>query len=253
MPGDPADTTGEDIGSVLVVGATGNQGGATVDYLLAADEEFAVRGLTRTPDSDAARALESRGVDVGRGELNDERTLRTAVDGVDAVVIVTNIWTAGFNESVHQGKNVVDVAVEAGVEHVVFSGAGYHDRDLGVAALEPAGEVEQYIRSLDVSATFVRPVWFMHNLEPLFEDVLEGTLALPIDEDVTLQMVDVDDVGRAIARILVDPEEFAGEGFDLAGDEHTPAEMARILSAVTGTDVRPVAAPIAQARKEMGQ
>jgi uncharacterized protein YbjT (DUF2867 family) len=66
-------------------------------------------------------------------------------------------------------------------------------------------------------------------------------------------MVDVDDVGRAIARILVDPEEFAGEGFDLAGDEHTPAEMARILSAVTGTDVRPVAAPIAQARKEMGQ
>lgn len=252
MPTESADTTGS-IETVLVVGATGNQGGATVDHLLAADREFAVRGLTRTPDSQAARALLERGVDVRRGDLTDTDTLRPAVEGVDAVVIVTNIWTAGFEESVRHGTNIADVAAEENVTHVVFSGAGYHDRDLGVAALEPAGEVEQYIRSLDVSATFVRPVWFMHNLEPAFDAVLEGTLPLPIAEDVTLQMIDVDDVGRTIARILDDPGEFAGEGFDLAGDQHTLAGMARILSDVTGTDVQPVTVPIEDAREEMGE
>ncbi len=139
-----------------------------------------------------------------------------------------------------------------GVDHIVFSGAGYHDRDLGIAALEPAGEVEQYIRSLDVPATFLRPVWFMHNLEPAFKDILDGTLALPIEEGVTLQMIDVEDVGRTTARILADPDEFAGGGFDLAGDEHTLSEMALILSKVTGADVQPFSIPIEDAREEMG-
>ena len=248
----PADTTDTNEKTVLVVGATGNQGGVTIDHLLAADREFTVCGLTRTPDSEAARALAERGVDIRRGNLNDKETLRTAVDGIDAVVIVTNIWSAGFDESVRQGKNIADVAIEAGVSHVVFSGSGYHDRDLGIDALQPAGEVEQYIRSLDVPATFLRPVWFMHNLEPAFEDILDGTLALPIKEGVTLQMIDVNDVGRSTAQVLADPDEFAGEGFDLAGDEHTPSEMARILSEVTGTDIQPFSVPIEDAREEMG-
>lgn len=241
-----------EIETVLVTGATGNQGGVTTEKLLEADRDFVVRGLTRRPDGEAARALADRGVDVRRGDLSDKESLRSAVDGVDAVVIVTNIWTAGFEGAVRHGKNIADVAVEAGVDHFVFSGSGYQDRDLGVAALEPAGEIEAYIRSLEVPATFLRPVWFMHNLEPAFEDIRAGTLALPIAEDVTLQMVDVDDVGRAIARVLVDPEAFVGDGIDLAGDEHTPGEMARILSEVTGTDVQPVTVPIEDARAQMG-
>jgi uncharacterized protein YbjT (DUF2867 family) len=249
----PADTADTKEQSVLVVGATGNQGGVTIDHLLAADREFTVCGLTRTPDSEAARALAERGVDIRRGDLNDKETLRSAVDGIDAVVIVTNIWLAGFDESIFQGKNIADVAVEMGVDHVVFSGAGYHDRNLGIAALQPAGEVEQYIRSLDVPATFLRPVWFMHNLEPAFEDILDGTLALPIEEEVTLQMIDVNDVGRAITRVVAAPDEFAGEGFDIAGDEHTLSEMALILSEVTGANVQPFSVPIEDAREEMGE
>ena len=42
---------------VLATGATGNRGGAVVDHLLV-DGSFNVRGLTRDPSSDAARALE---------------------------------------------------------------------------------------------------------------------------------------------------------------------------------------------------
>jgi uncharacterized protein YbjT (DUF2867 family) len=181
MPEESTDAGNEVGKTVLVVGATGNQGSATVDHLLTSDRTFAVRGLTRTPNSEPARDLAERGVDVRQGDLNDKETLKSATEGVDTVVIVTNIWTAGFDDAVSHGKNIADVAVETGVSHVVFSGAGYHNRDLGIAALEPAGQVEQYIRSLDVPATFLRPVWGMHNLEPAFEDILDGTLALPIE------------------------------------------------------------------------
>lgn len=248
----PADTMDSEESAVLVVGATGNQGGTVVNHLLGADEEFNVRGLTRRPDTEPARALAKRGVDVKRGDLNEKQTLRSAVNGADAVVIVTNIWTAGFDTAVRQAKNIADVAADAGVNHLIYSGSGYHDRDLGIDALEPAGEIEKYLRSLAVPATFVRPVWFMHNIEPAFEDIMDGTLPLPFEQGVSLQMVDVDDVGRAVARILEHPDDFVGEGFDLAGDEHTVSEMAQVLSDVTGADVQPYTIPIADAREAMG-
>lgn len=252
MSGGPADTRDSAQPTVLVVGATGNQGGAIIDALQTADRDFTIRGLTRTPDSDRAQALASSGVDVRRGNLDDAATLQGPVAGVDAVVTVTNIWTAGFDRAVRQGQNIADVAVEQGVDHLLVTGAGYHDRDLGVRALEPAGEIEAYVRSLDVHATFLRPVWFMHNLEPAFEDILNGTLALPLKRDVTIQMVDVDDLGRATARVLSNPTEFVGEGYDLAGDEHTLTDMARILSEVTCTNVQPFSVPLEDAEAEMG-
>lgn len=238
--------------TALVVGATGNQGRAVINHLLAADHDYSIRGLTRSPESEAATALGDRGIEMIQGDLNNRPSLRPAVEGADTVVIITNIWTAGFDRQIDQGRNIADVAVEAGVGHLVFSGAGYHDRDLGIAALEPAGSVERYIKGLDVASTFLRPVWFMHNLEPAFEDILDGTLGLPVQRGVKLQMIDVDDVGRAVARVVAEPAEFSGEGFDLAGDEHTLAEMATILSDITGADVQPFHVPNEEARKDMG-
>ena len=78
---------------VLVVGATGNQGGAVVDHLLDSEAAFDVSGLTRDATSDAAEALEARGVTMVEGDLNDLDSLRGPVGDADAVFAVTNFWT----------------------------------------------------------------------------------------------------------------------------------------------------------------
>ena len=62
--------------SVLVTGATGNQGGAVIDHLLASDADFEVLGLTRDASSDAAEALAERGVEMVEGDLDDPDSLR---------------------------------------------------------------------------------------------------------------------------------------------------------------------------------
>ena len=48
--------------TILVIGATGNQGGGLVGHLLAS-KDWHVRGLTRSPESEKARALAARGVE----------------------------------------------------------------------------------------------------------------------------------------------------------------------------------------------
>ena len=48
---------------VVVTGATGQQGGGVVDALLD-DGKWTVRAITRSPDSEKAKALSQRGVEV---------------------------------------------------------------------------------------------------------------------------------------------------------------------------------------------
>jgi uncharacterized protein YbjT (DUF2867 family) len=240
--------------SVLVTGATGNQGGAVVDHLLASDEQFDVRGLTRDATSDAAQALEDRGVTMVEGDLEEPETLRDPVDDADAVFAVTNFWTQGYDAQVQQGKNLADVAADVGVDQFVFSGVGSHDEDTGIPHFDSADEIDRHVRDLDLPWTILKPVFFFENLEAFAEDIVDdGTLALPLAEGVPLQMVSNDDVGHAAAVALENPEEFVGTAHDLAGDELTLEETATILSEVTGVDVEAVHVPIEDAYESFGE
>ncbi|WP_436908653.1 NmrA/HSCARG family protein [Halosimplex marinum] len=244
----------DDTTTVLVTGATGNQGGAVVDHLLASDEAFDVRGLTRDATSDTAQALEDRGVRMVEGDLNDPESLREPVGEADAVFAVTNFWTQGYDAQVQQGKNLATVADEEGVDRFVFSGVGSHDEDTGVPHFDSADEIAQHVRDTDLDWTVLKPVFFFENLEAFAEDIVEdGQLALPLAEGVGLQMVGNDDVGHAAAVAFERPDEFVGEAIDLAGDEKTLEETAAVLSEVTGVDVEAVHVPIEDAYESFGE
>ncbi|MCU4973642.1 NmrA/HSCARG family protein [Halobacteria archaeon AArc-m2/3/4] len=242
-----------DVTSVLVTGATGNQGGAVVDHLLEAETEFDVRGLTRDTESEAARDLEERGVTMVEGDLDEPESLRDPVADADAVFAVTNFWTQGYDAQVQQGQNLADVASDEGVEQFVFSGVGSHEKETGVPHFDSAWEIEQYAQDLELPLTVLQPVFFLQNFEAFAEDILEGTLALPLEEGVALQMVDVDDVGRAAAVAFENPETFVGERFELAGDEKTLEEAADALSEITGVDVEASHVPIEEAYDTFGE
>jgi uncharacterized protein YbjT (DUF2867 family) len=240
--------------SVLVTGATGNQGGAVVDHLLASEHEFDVRGLTRDAGSDVAAALDDRGVTMVEGDLNDADSLRDPVGEADAVFAVTNFWAVGYDQQVEQGERLATVADEEGVDHFVFSGVGSHDEETGVPHFDSAGEIDEHIRATDLDWTILQPVFFFENLEAFADDIVEdGQLALPLAEGVSLQMVGNDDIGHAAAVALEHPEEFVGESIDLAGDSKTLEETADVLSEVTGVDVEAVHVPIEDAYDSFGE
>ncbi len=169
--------------SVLVTGATGNQGGSVVDHLLESDTDFDVYGLTRDASSDTAESLADRGVTMVEGDLDEPDTFAPHVADVDTVFAVTNFWTVGYDQQVQQGKNIADVASEEGVDQLVFSGVGSHWEDTGVPHFDSADEIERHAQSLDLPLTTLGPVFFFQNLEAFAEDVVEdGQLALPLEE-----------------------------------------------------------------------
>ena len=78
---------------VVVVGATGAQGGGLARAILAdAGSDFAVRALTRQTQSDKAQALAAAGAEVVSADLDDEASLQRAFQGAHGAYLVTNFW-----------------------------------------------------------------------------------------------------------------------------------------------------------------
>jgi len=77
--------------TILITGVTGKQGGAVTQAL--GSSGFRLRGLTRNPESEQAVALARRGVDVVKGDLDDEAALRRALAGAWGVFGVRSSQT----------------------------------------------------------------------------------------------------------------------------------------------------------------
>lgn len=238
--------------TVLVCGATGKQGGAVARHLMTTD--FNVLALTRNASQPAAERMRKTGIDVVEGDLDDAASLTAAIDGVYGVFSVQNFWETGYEREVAQGRRIADVAAEAGVAHFVYSSVGSADRDTGIPHFESKFEVENHLRSLDIPYTILRPVWFMNNWEAdeLKRAILDGTLALPLSGDTSLQQIDVDDVGAFAALAFKDRNAWNGRELDIAGDEHTMNELARTFSRVAGRDVEYRQVPWDDFRRQAG-
>src|SRR5919112_3623770 len=148
---------------IAVTGATGQQGGAVARKLLA--DGWKVRALTRDTNKPAAQELASLGAEIFAGDMEDRAQLDAAFKDVYGVFSVQNYWlpNVGFEGEVRQGKNVVDAAKAAGVQHLVYSSVGAAHRGMGQKHFESKWQIEQYIHSLDIPYTILRPAFFMEN------------------------------------------------------------------------------------------
>src|SRR6201982_3738682 len=99
--------------TILITGITGNQGVAVAQALKGSG--FRLRGLTRRPESEQAAALARHGVDIVKGDFDDEATLRRALSGAWGVFGVQNTLEAGVEREEAEGKRLATLAREAGV------------------------------------------------------------------------------------------------------------------------------------------
>ena len=235
----PSSSAGQ---TIAVVGATGQQGGATARALLAAGAT--VRGLTRNVDSDAAQALTAAGAEMVAADLDDLSSVTAAFAGVSRVFAMTTMTgPAGVDGEVEHGRAIADAAVAAGVSRVVYSSVGGAERHTGVPHFESKRRVEEYLDSLAVDATFIRPVFFMENLLGSAVEGDEVVVRLPFPDGIPLQMVAVDDIGKVAAAVLLDPTSVVGS-VEIAGDELTGTQIAEVFGRQAGLPARYESLPI---------
>jgi uncharacterized protein YbjT (DUF2867 family) len=231
---------------IAVAGATGAQGGAVVDALL--EQGASVRALVRSTESERARSLADRGVELAQIDVKDPASLNNALRGVDAFFFMTTPYGSQIPDidgEIAQGVDFADAAAAARVPHVVFSSVGGAERNSGVPHFESKRKVEQHLAGRGLSATIVRPVFFMDNFLSMAPTV-EGSelvLRLPLPDGIKLQTVAVRDIGVVAAAALLDPSAVPA-AIEIAGDELTGSEIAAAFGAHVGLSARYEALPV---------
>lgn len=223
---------------VLVIGATGRQGGAIARKLL--ERGVGVRALTRKPGSPAGTELQRLGVDVRLGDLDDRASIGRAAEGVDSVFSVTTPYEAGMEAETRQGIAVANAAKEAGVEHLVYSSVGSADRATGISHFESKHEVERHIADLGIPFTVIGPVSFFENINSPWQlpALQQGMVVAGFPPDKKVQHVAVADIASFAVHVLERPDEFSGRRIDIASDAVSGTQQVETLSRVTGREIR---------------
>ncbi|KML59135.1 hypothetical protein VL15_10995 [Burkholderia cepacia] len=210
--------------TIVVLGATGQQGGA-VARSLRADGHWRIRALSRNPGSEAAQQLAAGGIEVVPADMDDSASLRIAFTDAYGVFSVQGS-EQGAEVETHRGIAVADAALAAGVRHFIYASVGGADRGSAVPHFQSKWLVEEHIRSIGLPASIVRPVFFMDNFSrPALRAVLLALLRSYVPETKRLQMIATADIGNWVARAFDDPGEFLGKSEEIAGVELTRAQI----------------------------
>jgi len=228
----------------LVLSATGRQGSATVDALVAKNAK--VFGSSRNPES--LRKKRGHEISVVQADMSDTASIVKALDESKA----TRVWFTTDWYSISKptrakeaqlGYNVIDAIKQRPnqVEHVVFnSGIEVDNVTKKMEEFWSKADIEVYmekeLRPLKTTWSVLRPAAFMENFhDPKnYNPLTKGKVKLFVKPKANLKYISCTDIGKGGAALLMNPELYAGQKIDAATCEYTGDEIAEALSEVSG-------------------
>jgi uncharacterized protein YbjT (DUF2867 family) len=228
--------------TILVTGANGTTGGATLQALV--DRGARVRALVR----DASKLDPPDGVELAVGDFDDESSLLAALDGVDRAFLVG----ASSPRQVDQEAAFIAAASRVGLEQIVALSVIGADAP-GVEALRFGAAhvgVEASLRDSGLPTTLLRPNSFFQNLLGQAPSIAgSGAFYSPLSPAARVSAVDAVDIGE-VAAVALTEDGHIGQAYTLTGPEAlNDDEVAARLGAALGIEVTHVQVPVEAARE----
>ncbi|WP_343521854.1 NmrA/HSCARG family protein [Pedobacter sp.] len=228
---------------ITIVGVLGKQGLSAARTLLESGR-YRVRGITRRIDSHEAQHLSGLGAElIGIPlDLGYKKDFVEAFRGSYGVFMMTPSIAPPQTHEMELGIQLADAAVEAGVQHIIFSSLENVDKITEGKKFAPhftdKAKIEEYIRTIPITSSFIYMAFFYTNLMEFYPPRMDGdTLVFPIylPKDFRAPFVDpLTATGPAVLEIFSNPEYYAGKSLPVIGDMITPKEMVDTFARVTG-------------------
>jgi NAD(P)H dehydrogenase (quinone) len=219
---------------ILVTGATGHFGNATINFLLEKGLK-ASQILALVRDEQSADDLKKRGISIVIGNYDNYASLVSAFKGVEKLLFVSG---SDIMKRLSQHENIINAAKEAGVKHIVYTSFQRKDETetspLWIVA-ESHIQTEKWLKASAINYTILKNNLYMDFLPGFIgEKVLEtGTIYVPA-ESGKVSAVLRSEMAEAAASILATPGH-TGKEYDFTNTEAISyQEIAQVISDASG-------------------
>ena len=217
---------------IAVTAATGQLGRLVVEELLQRVPADQVVAVVR--DAGKAQPIADKGVEVRVASYDDPAALRTALEGVDRVLLISG---NEVGQRVPQHTNVVEAARTAGVSFIGYTSAPKaSDTDLILAPEHKA--TEEVVQASGIPYSIMRNNWYAENYVQTAQIAKETGEIISGTKGARIPMVPRADLAAGHAAVLT------GDGhentvYEFAGDEAlTFDDLAKLFSDVLGREVK---------------
>jgi len=222
---------------ITVIGATGKTGNAVAARAL--ENGHNLRAVARNPDS--CVNLVDSDAELVACDLNDQEGVTSALAGAGAVYYCSPLpigYDQPFTVEHSWGRNVINAAQSAGVEHFVLLSAMGPETAPGVALIETKRAIERDLAASSLAYTILRPSMFMENVAMAGPEALLGIgLTWPFSERAVIQPIAAADIAQIAFQAMTSGPR--NRPFDLVGPEAmTFPKMANELGRAIGSEVR---------------
>ncbi|RHB49304.1 NmrA family NAD(P)-binding protein [Exiguobacterium sp. AM39-5BH] len=193
--------------AILVTGATGNVGQYVVKYLEARNQSFVVAG-SRT-ESLYEHFPKAKAVFL---DFENPETFEAALDGIDRVFLMrppqigdADVFQPFVDAMARQSIRLVAFLSLMGVERNPFP---------------PHHKIEKMIEAAGIPYVHIRPGFFMQNLTGVHAKEIQrdDMIYIPAGRS-QVSFIDAEDIGKAVARMLSEPERHQNTAYTLTGPE----------------------------------
>lgn len=226
-----------------IAGVSGNTGSVVASTLL--DQGKPVRVIVR--DATRGERWRQRGADVAVASLADTAALTRALAGAAGAYLLIPPRmdaTDPIADNRALAASMARAATDARLPHAVLLSSVGAQHAEGTGIIQSAHLVEQVLAGAPAALTIVRAPFFLENWGGALGMVAQGVLPTFLPAALSIPMVATADIGRAAAQALVE----GGHGrqvLELSGPRsYSPADIAAVVSTLTGKPVRPHEVPL---------
>ncbi|RBA10472.1 hypothetical protein FPRO05_05061 [Fusarium proliferatum] len=238
--------------NILIVGATGQQGKATIDALYKAldsspgHEDTRILALTRSTESSKAQSLQAEYpvIILVKGDTQTPQPIFDQHPTISSIFVVT----VPPNDEAQALPLIEAATSHPSVDHIVFSSVDRGGDEVSwsqpteIPHFAAKHRIELRLRELckenNKRWTILRPTGFMDSYNPgFFGKMMASLWAEGMPRDRMMQLISTHDIGVFAAKALLNPDVWAGKALALAGDELSFSEIQEIFREVVGEEL----------------